>query len=85
MNIIFSDHVISKIEILKKHGIEIDRKFIELIVSDPEKLEDGYKNRLIAQRKLDKDHILRVIYEKNNDDILIITVFPGRSNRYDKS
>jgi len=40
---------------------------------------------LIAQRKLDKDHILRVIYEKNNDDILIITVYPGRSNRYDKS
>ncbi|MDQ3019497.1 MAG: DUF4258 domain-containing protein [Bacteroidota bacterium] len=85
MNIIFSDHAIAKIEILKRHGIEIENKFIELVVTEPEKLEEGYKKRLIAQREFDDGHVLRVVYEKINNDILIITIYPGRSKRYDKS
>jgi len=40
---------------------------------------------LIAQKKIDENHVLRVVYEKNNDNILIITIYPGRSERYDKS
>lgn len=64
MNIVFSEHALAKIEILKRHGVKVEKKFIELVVSDPEQLEQGYKNRLIAQKKFDKDHVLRVVYEK---------------------
>ncbi|MEO8210084.1 MAG: DUF4258 domain-containing protein [bacterium] len=62
--------------ILKRHGIEIEKKFIELVVTETEKLEEGYKNRLIAQKEFDDDHVLRVVYERINSDILIITIYP---------
>jgi hypothetical protein len=35
MDIIYSNHAIYKIDILKKHGIEIDKKIIQEIVSKP--------------------------------------------------
>jgi hypothetical protein len=83
MNIIYSSHVIAKIEILKRHGIYIDKKLIDEIIIAPEKLEMGYKNRFIAQKKIDKTHVLRVVYEETNNIILIITIYPGRIQRYD--
>ncbi|MBK8552142.1 MAG: DUF4258 domain-containing protein [Ignavibacteria bacterium] len=83
MKIFFSNHVLTKIEILKQHGIEIEKEFIEEIVEDPEKLEAGYKNRLVAQKRLDESHVLRVVYEKYSDYLLIITIYPGRIKRYD--
>ena len=86
MAIRFSEHAKSKMEVLKRHGVKIDKKFIEQTVIEPEKLEPGYKDRMIAQKKLDEFHVLRVVYEKGtNNDILIITFYPGRSKRYDKS
>jgi hypothetical protein len=83
MDIIYSNHAISKIEILKRHGIEIEKTIIEKIVAEPEKLEQGYKNRFVAQRKIDVSHVLRVVYEKINNSFLIITIYPGRIRRYD--
>ena len=63
MNIIYSNYAIAKIEILRRHGIYADKKLIEDIIIDPEKLEWGYKNRLIAQKKINDTHVLRVVYE----------------------
>ncbi len=83
MNVIYSSHVIAKIGILKKHGIDVDKNLVEEIVTHPEKLEVGYKNRLIAQKRIDETHVLRVVYEEKNNIILIITIYPGRINRYD--
>ena len=83
MDIIYSNHAMYKINVLKKHGIEIDKKTIQEIVSKPEKLERGYENRFIAQSKLNETHVLRVIYEEMNNCKLIITIYPGRIKRYD--
>lgn len=83
MNIIYSNHAIAKLEILRRHGIYVDKKLIEDIIIDPEKLEWGYKNRLIAQKKINDTHVLRVVYEELNYIIKIITVYPGRIKRYD--
>jgi len=85
MKIHFSDHCLTKIDILKKHEINIEKKFVEEVVLNPEGTEKGYKGRMIAQKTLDESHVLRVVYEKKKDDILIITIYPGRSQRYDKS
>jgi len=43
MKINFSNHSLLKIEILKKHGIEISKKFIEGIISSPKKLKQVIK------------------------------------------
>ncbi|HMS34566.1 MAG TPA: DUF4258 domain-containing protein [Ignavibacteria bacterium] len=71
------------IEILRRHGIYVDKNLIEDIVRDSEKPVQGYKNRLIAQKKINETHVMRVVYEELNNIIEIVTVYPGRINRYD--
>ncbi len=83
MTFVYSDHAIAKIEILRRHGIYVDKETIESIITDPEKLEFGYMNRLIAQRKTDNKHVLRIVYEEKNNYVLIITIYPGKIKRYD--
>lgn len=79
-----SSHARLKIEILKNHKVLIDEGVIRQVVTDPDKIEKGYKGRLIAQKELDKEHVLRVVYEKRHDCVLIITLYPGRRGRYEK-
>ena len=85
MQIIFSEHALLKIEILKKHGIIINKDFVKNTVIYPEKTDHGYKGRFVAQKELDNEHVLRVIYEKHTDHILVVTLYPGRRERYEKN
>lgn len=82
--IVFSSHAIEKIEILRKHNISIDKKFIEKAVANPDKVESGYKERIIAQKVLDGNHVLRIVYEVSEESLRIITMYPGRKKRYEK-
>jgi len=82
--IIFSDHALFKIELLKRHGLEVDKHFIENAVINSDKTDQGYKGRRIAQKRLDNNHVLRVVYEEYTDSILVITLYPGRRERYEK-
>jgi len=81
----FSEHSKLKIDILKKHGVIINKELIEEIINKPSKTEVGYKSRKIAQGSLDAEHVLRIIYEEINDEVLIITLYPGRKDRYEKN
>jgi len=80
----FSKHVLLKIEILKAHGITVSKELIGDIIRFPDKIEIGYKDRLIAQKKIDDKHVLRVVHEKEEGKVLVITVYPGRRSRYEK-
>jgi len=80
----FSDHSQLKIELLKKHGMVIDKVFVKNALLNPDKVEKGYKERRIAQKKLDRDHVVRIVYEEHNNYFLVITVYPGRRDRYEK-
>ena len=82
--IIFSDHALSKLELLKRHGLEIDKHFIENAVINSDKTDQGYKGRCIAQKTLNDNHVLRVVYEEYTDHMLVITLYPGRRKRYAK-
>ncbi len=82
--IVFSLHAIEKIKILRKHNISVDKKFIENAVANPDKVESGYKERIIAQKMLDKNHVLRIVYEESEESLRIITMYPGRKKRYEK-
>ena len=82
--IIFSNHAFKKIEILHKHGIIITAEFIKDALRSPDKIDHGYKERFVAQKKIDDEHVLRVVYEEYTDYFLIITLYPGRSGRYEK-
>jgi len=80
----FSDHCLTKMEVLKAHGVDITTEVIAQAVRFPDKTDVGYKGRLIAQKVMDVDHVLRVVYEAFADKVRIVTVYPGRRSRYEK-
>jgi len=82
--ILFSDHALDKIELLKKHSIFVEIELIEKTVKTPDSTNKGYGNRLVAQSSLDENHVLRVIYEESDDEIRIITIYPARRKRYEE-
>jgi len=80
----FSSHSLLKIEILKAHGISLTREIVEDVIKNPDRIDVGYEERLIAQKGVDDTHVLRVIYETLPDKIYVITLYPGRRSRYEK-
>jgi hypothetical protein len=80
----FSDHAILKLKILQEHGVPIDLDLVKLTVCHPDNREPGYGGRKIAQRRLDAEHMLRVVYEEQGDDLVVITFYPARRERYEK-
>ncbi|MCX7001555.1 MAG: DUF4258 domain-containing protein [Candidatus Sumerlaeota bacterium] len=79
-----TNHCLLKIDILAKHGVSISKELIIDIINNPTKTESGYKNRIIAQKEIDETHVLRVVYEKELNKAKVITVYPGRRERYAK-
>ena len=82
--IIFTKHAESKFEILKRHGFLISKNQIIKTVEKPELIDKSRHPLLIAQRKIDKDRVLRVVYKKEFGVIKIITFYPGRRKQYEK-
>ena len=52
-------------------------------IKEPEKVEKGRKRRVIAQRTIDIEHVLRVVYEERGNEIVVITFYPARRGRYE--
>jgi len=52
---------------LKAHGVDVSKETIEDIVRNPDRIEEGYKNRLVAQKGFDETRVLRVVYEEFPD------------------
>lgn len=82
--IVFLFHALNKIQILSSHKIFVDKNLITKIITKPDKIESGYKNRLVAQGMLDDKHVLRIVFEESEEEIKIITMYPGRRSRYEK-
>ena len=82
--IIFTKHAENKFEILKKHKFLITKKQVLETIEKPELIEKSRLPLLIAQRKIDKNRVLRVVYKKEFGVIKIITFYPGRRKQYEK-
>lgn len=68
MRINFTKHALMKIEILRNHGISISEETFEKTIKNPDIIENGYKDRLIAQKRMMERHVLREVYEKYEKD-----------------
>jgi uncharacterized DUF497 family protein len=83
LNIEISKHAREKLSILRIHGIRIGEDMIREVLINPDKTLDAWQGRLIAEGKLDENHILRVVYIKEQQDkIRVITVYPAKKGRY---
>jgi hypothetical protein len=82
--IVLSKHALDKIKILKDHKLFINEIIIKKAIREPDKVEEGYKGRMIAQKSLDDRLILRIVYEECPEELKVITMYPGRRSRYEK-
>lgn len=82
MTVIFSRHAEWKFEVLRRHGIIIEKETVVDVVTRPDLLQKGLKEIMIAQKALDEEHLIRVIHTKKDNDIRVITFCPARRERY---
>lgn len=81
--IYFTKHADDKFDILAKHEFYVSKKQVLETINDPDNIDYSRHPLLIAQKKLDKDHVLRVVYKKEDSLIKVITFYPGRSKKYE--
>lgn len=80
----FTEHALIKRDILRLHGFLVETSTLEDIIESPEKVETGYKNRKIAQKRISPTHVLHVVYEELEGEIRVVTFYPGKRERYEK-
>lgn len=81
--IIFTKHAKDKFEILKNHKFLVSEEWVLATVAMPDLIDYSRSPLLIAQRKIDKIHVLRVVYKQEKGIIKIITFYPGRNKQYE--
>ena len=76
-------HAEKKFTLLARHGFRITHQHVIDTVTMPDKLDYSRLPLLIAHRKIDRTHVLRVVYKIEKDTIKIITFYPGRKTQYE--
>ena len=82
MRIRLTPHAVLRLSELSERGIEVPEALIAETLARPEKVELGNLGRLIAQGPLDDRHVLRIVFELEPDELVVVTVYPGRRSRY---
>ena len=79
----FSHHALLKFELLRAHGLDLSEEEVVEAVRQPSGVFPGYMGRSVAQRELDDERVLRVVYEEMPGEVVIVTFYPGRKERYE--
>jgi len=83
VKIIFTSHALRKLEILKKHGLNIIKKEIKDTILTPNNLDTvSDEPNFIASKDYDDRHVLRVVYKIESGIIKVITFYPAEKGRY---
>jgi len=84
MKIRYTKHAaLEKLAILEQHNFVVTRRQIREIIFRPDHQEPGkHPFQFIASKQVDERHILRVVYRKDDDIIIVITFYPAEIGRY---
>jgi hypothetical protein len=80
---VYGEHAREKFLILRSHGFVVSEAQVRETIQTPEKIEEGYRGRRVAQRAISERHVLRVIYDEGPEEIRVVTFYPGRRSRYE--
>lgn len=83
MKLRFTVRARDKFFTLERHNFRVTEEIVIQTVSKPERLERSRNDRFIAEKTLDEGHLIRVIYEIRDEEIVIITFYPARRSRYE--
>jgi len=81
----FSNHALFKLDLLSQGGIVIHQDLVIDTIQSPDRRELGEGEKITAQKNLDENLVLRVVYREYEAFILVITLYPGRRSRYEKN
>jgi len=74
-------HARGKLGLMRRYGFEVDEEKIVEVIQNPSYLERR-NGQYFATKAIDATHALRVVYEKGNGYLLVITFYPVRQERY---
>jgi len=83
--IVYGSHAEEKFEILRRHGFVVSKRLVRETLQRPEKIEEGFRGRKVAQRRISEKQVLRVVYEEGQREIRVVTFYPGRRSRYESA
>jgi len=76
IEIVFTKHAEER---MARYGIP--RELVIEALENPDEVVPGYRGRLIAHKYLDS-YVLRVVFEKQDDVIIVVTAYRARKERY---
>lgn len=83
MKIIFGPHAEEKFRLFAERGFPVSKDQVLDCVKNPDRIDEGYRGRKVAQKGFDEDHVLRVVYLEVAETRRVITFYPGRRERYE--
>ena len=78
----FTKHAKDKFEVLKRHKFSVSEEQVLATVAMPDLIDRSRLPLLIAQREIDRNLVLRVVYKQERGTVKIITFYPGKSKQY---
>ncbi|RLC80114.1 MAG: DUF4258 domain-containing protein [Chloroflexi bacterium] len=83
MAIVYTYHSLRKFKLLEQHGFRVTSEQVEETLTAPNVVIPQQKGRYIAQKRISQHYVLRVVYRKEGDNLVVITFYPGRRERYE--
>ena len=83
--VVFTHHAEDKFDILARHGFSVSRAQVMDALLEPDSVFPTTKDRQIAQKAVSEHHVLRVVYRKEGEVLVVITFYPGRRKHYESS
>lgn len=78
----FTKHANTKLILVKQAGFNITKTKVKQTIFHPLRTEERNDGTFITTTLLDQDHVLRVVYRREDDIIVVITFYPGRRKSY---
>ncbi|MEK7521364.1 MAG: hypothetical protein AAB599_01000 [Patescibacteria group bacterium] len=83
MKIIYTKHAIDKIILINRLGWEVSKNKVRQVIKDPKWKGSSHFGQETAIGLVGKDHILRIILEREGGIIRVITLHIARRGRYE--
>jgi len=77
----FTKHASEKFSFLLSYGFMINKRDVIRTISKPVRL-DRKGDQVLAMREINDKYALRVVYERRNGIIIVITFYPVRRKEY---
>ena len=79
----FTVHARLKFADLATLGLGVSEAEVLDVLAAPDETVPGHHNRKVAQKGYGPRHVLRVVFEEHENEIVVVTFYPARRRRYE--